>query len=70
MTQISSGAAVFAIVMGISSPLVGVLFARFGARRTMLVSASLMVLALALYGIVALAERRLLRWREDVRSET
>ena len=30
----------------------------------------LMVLALALYGIVALAERRLLRWREDVRSET
>jgi NitT/TauT family transport system permease protein len=29
----------------------------------------LMVLALALYGIVALAERRLLRWREDVRSE-
>lgn len=39
MTQISSGAALFAIVMGFSGPLVGVLFARFGARPVMLAGA-------------------------------
>jgi MFS family permease len=44
MTQISSGAAVFAIVMGFSNPVVGTLFARFGARRTMMTAASLTVL--------------------------
>ena len=32
MTQISSGAALFAIVMGLSNPVVGTLFARWGAR--------------------------------------
>jgi MFS family permease len=40
ITQISSGAAMLAIVMGFSNPVVGALFARFGARRTMLVSAA------------------------------
>jgi MFS family permease len=44
ITQISSGAAAFAITMGFSNPVVGVLFARFGARRTMLAAASLTVL--------------------------
>ena len=39
ITQISSGAAVLAIAMGFSNPVVGALFARFGARKTMLVSA-------------------------------
>jgi MFS family permease len=39
MTQISAGAALFAIMMGISGPLVGVLFGRFGARPVMLVAA-------------------------------
>ncbi|MFQ5417726.1 MAG: MFS transporter [Myxococcota bacterium] len=42
ITQISSGAAVFAIAMGISGPLVGVLFARFGARPVMLTGALVM----------------------------
>jgi MFS family permease len=45
ITQISTGAAVLAIVMGLSNPLVGGLFARFGARRTMLVSAALLALS-------------------------
>jgi MFS family permease len=44
MTQISSGAALFAIVMGLSGPLVGVLFARFGARQVMLVAAVIVTL--------------------------
>jgi MFS family permease len=44
MTEISSGAALFAIVMGFSNPVVGVLFARIGARTTMLLGASLTVL--------------------------
>jgi MFS family permease len=42
MTQISGGAALFAIVMGLSNPLVGMLFARFGARKTMLTAAALL----------------------------
>jgi MFS family permease len=52
MTQISSGAALFAIVMGLSNPLVGALFARFGARKTMLTAAAL--LALAAFGYTLL----------------
>ena len=44
MTEISAGAALFAIVLGLSNPLVGSLFVRFGARPTMLVAASLTVL--------------------------
>jgi MFS family permease len=42
MTQISTGGALFAIVMGLSNPLVGTLFARWGARRTMLTGAALL----------------------------
>jgi MFS family permease len=45
MTQISTGAALFAIVMGLSNPIVGVLFARFGARKTMLFAAGLTTLS-------------------------
>ena len=52
LTQISSGAAVLAIVMGFSNPVVGALFARFGARRTMLVSASLLALSTLGYALV------------------
>jgi MFS family permease len=44
MTQISAGAAGFAIVMGFANPVVGAFFARFGARRTMLLAAVLTVL--------------------------
>ena len=44
MTQISAGAAIFAIVMGLSNPLVGTLFARWGARTTMLTGATLLAL--------------------------
>jgi MFS family permease len=44
MTQISAGAAIFAIVMGLSNPAVGILFARWGARRTMLTGATLLAL--------------------------
>jgi MFS family permease len=44
ITQISTGAAAFAITMGLCNPVVGALFARFGARRTMLAAASLTVL--------------------------
>jgi len=47
MTEISGAAAVFAIVMGFSGPLVGLLIARFGARATMLVAAAV-VAAVAL----------------------
>jgi MFS family permease len=43
MTEISVAAAAFAIAMGISGPLVGVLFARLGARTTMLIAAALVV---------------------------
>jgi len=43
MTQISTGAALFAIMMGLSGPLVGLLFARFGARPVMLSAAILLV---------------------------
>jgi MFS family permease len=39
MTQISTGVAVFAIVMGLASPVIGILIGRYGVRRTMLVSA-------------------------------
>lgn len=49
MTQISSGAALFAIVMGLSSPFVGMLFARFGARGTMLCAAVLSALTFLSY---------------------
>ena len=49
ITQISAGAAVFAIFMGLSNPVVGVLFARFGARRTMLVAACLLALSTLAY---------------------
>jgi MFS family permease len=41
MTQISAAVAVFAIVMGLASPVIGILIGRFGVRRTMLVSAVL-----------------------------
>jgi MFS family permease len=49
MTQISSGAALFAIVMGLSNPVVGFLFARFGARSTMLVAATLATITFFVY---------------------
>ena len=49
MTQISISGALFAIVMGLSNPLVGVLFARFGARRTMLVAGALTALTSLCY---------------------
>ena len=41
MTQISGGVAIFAIMMGVASPVVGILIARFGVRKTMLVAAVL-----------------------------
>ena len=41
MTQISAGVAIFAIMMGIASPVVGILVARFGVRKTMLIAAIL-----------------------------
>ncbi len=49
MTEISGGAAVFAIVMGFSGPLVGVLFGRIGARNTMLAAAIIMGLTTLAY---------------------
>ncbi len=49
MTQISAGAAIFAIVMGLSNPLVGTLFARWGARATMLTGATLLALTSLAY---------------------
>jgi len=41
MTQISGGVAIFAIMMGVASPVVGILVARFGVRKTMLIAAIL-----------------------------
>jgi MFS family permease len=41
MTQISAAVAIFAIMMGVASPVVGILIGRFGVRRTMLASAVL-----------------------------
>jgi predicted MFS family arabinose efflux permease len=41
MTQISSAVAVFAIMMGVASPVVGILIARLGVRKTMLIAAIL-----------------------------
>ncbi|MDB4433457.1 MFS transporter, partial [bacterium] len=52
MTQVSAGAALFAIVMGLSNLAVGVLIARFGARRTMLVSAALLALTALGYSVL------------------
>ena len=49
MTQISISAALFGIAMGLSNPLVGNLFARFGARKTMLIAAAVSVLTLLAY---------------------
>ena len=49
MTQISISAALFGITMGLSNPLVGNLFGRFGARKTMLVAAAVSVLTLLAY---------------------
>ncbi len=49
MTQISISAALFGITMGLSNPLVGNLFVRFGARKTMLVAAIVSVLTLLAY---------------------
>lgn len=45
MTEVSTGAAFFAIVMGLSGPVVGALFERVGARPTMLIAAVLVALA-------------------------
>jgi len=49
MTEISGTAAVFAVTMGLSNPLVGRLFTRFGARRMMLIAATLSVLTSLAY---------------------
>jgi MFS family permease len=49
MTQISISAALFGITMGLSNPLVGNLFGRFGARKTMLIAAAVSVLTLLAY---------------------
>jgi MFS family permease len=49
MTDISIGGAVFAIVMGLANPFVGALFARWGARRTMLTGAALLGLTSLAY---------------------
>ncbi len=49
MTQISISAALFGITMGLSNPLVGNLFGRFGARKTMLIAATVSVLTLLAY---------------------
>lgn len=45
MTVISGAVAVFALMMGVASPMVGILIGRFGVRSTMLVSAVLASLA-------------------------
>ncbi|MBW2667766.1 MAG: MFS transporter [Deltaproteobacteria bacterium] len=44
MTQVSGTGAVFAISMGLSNPVVGTLFARFGTRNVMLIAAGMTVL--------------------------
>jgi len=49
MTEISGGAALFAIVMGVGGPLVGISIARLGARPTMLGGAAVAVLATLVY---------------------
>jgi MFS family permease len=49
MTEISGSAAVFAIAMGLSNPLVGALFARFGPRNVMLFAAGTTVLTSLAY---------------------
>ena len=49
MTQISISAALFGITMGLSNPVVGNFFGRFGARKTMLVAAIVSVLTLLAY---------------------
>ncbi len=49
VTQVSVAAALFGIASGLSNPLVGGLFWRFGARKTMLGAASLSVLTLVAY---------------------
>ena len=49
MTEISISAALFGIAMGLSNPLVGNLFGRFGARKTMLIAATVSVLTLLAY---------------------
>jgi len=54
MTQISASAAVWAIVFGLSAPLVGLLIARFGVRFTMLSAAC--ASALTLLGFSAMRE--------------
>jgi MFS family permease len=56
ITQISGTAAVFAISMGFSNPLVGTLFARFGVRNVMLFAAGVTVVtSLAFAGLQNLA---------------
>ena len=65
MTEISFGVVIFAIMMGVASPVVGILIGRFGVRRTMLASgvlASLGYLGFAvmqslwtLYAVLALS---------------
>ncbi len=49
MTQISAGAALWAIVYGFSGPLIGVLIARFGVMKTMLGAAVISSLTLIGY---------------------
>jgi MFS family permease len=52
VTQISSAAALWALVYGFSGPFVGVFIARFGAQRTMLAAAMLSSLALLGYASI------------------
>jgi MFS family permease len=52
ITEISSGAALLAIVMGFSNPVVVTLFARFGARKTILASATLLALSMLGYALL------------------
>ena len=49
MTEISISAALFAVTLGLSNPLVGNLFGRFGARKTMLIAAIVSLLTLLAY---------------------
>jgi MFS family permease len=52
MTQISAGAALWAVVYGFSGPVIGLLIARFGVMKTMLGSAVLSSLSLLGYASV------------------
>lgn len=52
ITQISGGAALWALVFGFSSPVIGVLISRFGALKTMLVCA--VMASLPLLGLASL----------------